>query len=189
MLLRLREKLPFARIAQADATALPFPSAYFDIVMTAHVLHLVPAWREAVQEFRRVLTPGGAYLNLKTWANVGVSVREQMRLHWRGWLASHGVNAELPGLQANTEMQEELQSLGAQLTEVEVAHYSLLFTLREELERFARRIYSDSWEIPDPIFEASVEELETWAAHEYGDLDQQRQGEVRFSIDVARFAG
>jgi ubiquinone/menaquinone biosynthesis C-methylase UbiE len=189
MLMRLQEKFPSARIAQSDASALPFPSACFDIVLTAHVLHLIPTWREALREFRRVLMPEGVYLNLKTWATVGVSVREQIRLHWRRWLESQGMNANLPGVQGNAEIQQELRSLGAQLAEVEVVRYPLLFTLREELERFAARIYSDSWEIPDAIFKASLEDLRSWVEHEYGNLDQQLQDEVRFTIDMARFEG
>jgi len=189
MLMRLQEKFPSARIAQSDASALPFPSACFDIVLTAHVLHVIAPWREALREFRRVLKPGGTYLNVRTWGTVGISIREQMRLHWRRWLESQGVNANLPGVQGNAEIQQELQSLGAQLTEVEVLRYPLKFTLREELERFASRIYSDSWEIPDAIFEASLEELRSWVEHEYSSLDQQLQDEVQFTIDVARFEG
>lgn len=187
MLRRLQEKLPSARIAQADAAYLPFPAACFDAVLTAHVLHLIPTWREVLREIRRVIAPEGVYLNLKTWAAVGVSVREQVRVHWRRWLEARGVNAYLPGVQSGEEFLRELQSMGAHLTEVEVLRYPLKFTLREELERFASRIYSDSWEVPDPIFDASMEELQTWVSHEYADLDQQLEDEVRFAIDVARF--
>ena len=187
MLKRLQEKFPSARIARADASTLPFPTASFDAVLTAHVLHLVPSWREALREFRRVLRPGGVYLNLKTGATVGVSIREQVRVHWRRWLEERGVNAYLPGVQNSEEFQQELQSIGTHLTEVEVLRYPFKFTLGEELERFASRIYSDSWEIPDAIFESSLKELRTWVEHEYGDLAQERADEVRFEIGVARF--
>ena len=70
---------------------------------------------------------------------------------------------------------------------MEVIRYPLTFTLREELERFASRVYSDAWDVPDAIFETSLQELRTWVEHEYRDLDQQRADEVRFVIDVARF--
>jgi SAM-dependent methyltransferase len=188
MLLRLREKYPSAPVAQSDATVLPFPSTCFDFVLTTHVLHLVPNWRGALEEFQRVLKPGGAYLNVTTWGSLGNSIRDQLRLHWRDWLARQGLNAGNPGMQGREQLISELQALGAHLTEVEVIHYSLVFTIGEELERFASRIYSDSWEIPDPIFEASIDELRTWVLHEFSDLDQPREDEVRFSIDVARFA-
>jgi SAM-dependent methyltransferase len=188
MLLRLHEKFPSARIAEADASLLPFPPGYFDGVITAHVLHLIPTWRDALREFRRVLQPGGQYLNLKTWEATGISIRGAIREHWRGWLATQGVDARLPGIQGSAEFRGELVSMGAKLREVEVLRYPLKFTLREELGRFAARVYSDSWEIPDAVFDASLNELGTWVEGEYGDLDEPREDEVRFSIDVARFS-
>lgn len=189
MLRRLQEKFPSARIAQADAARLPFPTAHFDAVLTAHVLHLIPSWREALREFRRVLAPGGAYLNLKTWEAVGVSVRGQIREFWRSWLEARGVDARLQGVRNNAEFLQELESMGARLDLVEVLRYPHIYTLREELERFESRIYSDAWEVPDAIFDASLKDLRAWIDHEYGDLDQTHEEEVRFAIDVARFAG
>jgi SAM-dependent methyltransferase len=187
MLMRLREKFPSARIAQADAASLPFPSSHFEFVMTVHILHLIPPWRDVLREIWRVLKPGGAYLNVKTWGSAGVSIRERLRIFWRDWLETEGFNAHNPGLQDQTEFVKELGSLGAQLSEVEVMRYPLTFTLREELERFASRIYSDSWDIPNPVFDASMKELRTWVEGEYGDLEGPREDEVRFAIDIARF--
>ena len=189
MLGRLKEKLPTVRIAQADATRLPFPTGHFDMVLTVHVLHLIPAWREALHEFKRVLGTGGSYVNVKTWDPVGATIRGQMRGYWRRWLEERGMDANLTGVRSKEDSLPELQSLGARLTEMEVVRYPLSFTLREELERFASRAYSDAWEIPDAIFDASLEALRSWVDHEYGDLDQPRADEVRFAIDVARFEG
>ena len=188
MLKRLQEKFPPARIAQADATYLPFPSAHFEFVMTVHILHLIPSWRDVLREIWRVLQPGGAYLNVKTWGSSGTSIRDRLRIFWRDWLEREGFNANNPGLHDQAEFTRELGSMGAHLSEVEVMRYPLKFTLREELERFASRIYSDSWDIPNPVFDASVQELRTWAESEYGDLDQPREDEVRFAIDIARFS-
>lgn len=187
MLRRLQEKLPTARIAQAEASRLPFPDDSFDALITAHVLHLAAAWREALREFERVLKPGGVYLNLRTWETVGASIRGEMREHWRGWLTSHGVDPRLPGVQSQAELVEELTDMGAQLNEVEVMRYSLKFTLRDQLERFAARTFSDAWEIPDREFESSIQELRAWLEEEYGDFDQPREDEVRFAIDIVRF--
>jgi ubiquinone/menaquinone biosynthesis C-methylase UbiE len=187
MLSRLREKFPSARIAQAEASHLPFPSAHFDVVLTVHVLHLIPTWREALREFRRMLKPNGVYLNVKTWAPVGNSVHEQIRTHWRGWLEARGVSARPVGIQGQEEFQQEIDALNGHSTEVEVIRYSLPFTLREELERYKARVNSDTWEVPDAIYDASLEDLHAWVVHEYGDLDEQVENEVRFVIDVLRF--
>jgi ubiquinone/menaquinone biosynthesis C-methylase UbiE len=189
MLGRLKEKLPGARISQADASRLPFPTGHFDMVLTVHVLHLIPSWREALREFKRVMVPGGRYVNVKTWESVGVSIRGQMRDYWRRWLGERGVDANLTGVRSNEDSLPELQSLGARLTEMEVVRYPLRFTLREQLEHFASRTFSDAWEIPDAIFEASLEALRTWVNQEYGGLDQPRADEVRCVIDVASFEG
>jgi SAM-dependent methyltransferase len=189
MLRRLQEKFPAARIAQSDASALPFSRAEFTFVLTVHVLHLIPSWREVLREIQRVLAPGGAYLNVTTWGSTGDSTRERIRLHWQDGLRTQGMNVGNPGIQGREQFVAELQSMGAQVTEVEVLRYPIAFTLRDQLERIASRIYSDSWDIPDTIFEASVEELRGWVEQEYGDLTQQMQDEVRFAIDIVRFKG
>ena len=79
MLRRLQEKFSSAPLAQADIAHLPFLVNYFDALLTVHVMHLVGPWREALREFRRVLNPGGKYLNIRTYELVGTSLREQMR--------------------------------------------------------------------------------------------------------------
>ena len=44
--------------------ALPFGSARFDVVTTGYGLRNVPDLRQAIQEIRRVLSPGGRLLSL-----------------------------------------------------------------------------------------------------------------------------
>lgn len=189
MLNRLQEKDPSARIVQADATQLPFPSAHFDNVLTVHVLHLIPTWREVLREFRRVLVPGGEYLNAKTWASVGNQIGDQLRTHWREWLAERSVSGQHPGVQDNDQLFQELRSLGAEVNEVEVVRFSEPYILGEEVDRFAARNYSYTWDVPEAIFDASVRDLRTWAEAQFGSLDQQITDEVRFAIDVVRFPG
>jgi SAM-dependent methyltransferase len=187
MLRRLQEKLPMARILQAEASRLPFANARFDVVMTVHVVHLIARWQEALREFQRMLRPGGVYLNVRTYANAGASVREQMRFFWRGWVEEHGAPIHQPGVRDYQKFLEELRSMGAELSEVDVVHYSLPYTLHEEMERFRSRVYSDAWHIPDDVHEASLRALEGWVEQEYGDWDARREDEVRFVIDGAVF--
>ena len=53
-----RERLPDARVVQADAVPLPFPDGTFDLLFTSHFYgHLLPAERAAfLAEARRVAT-------------------------------------------------------------------------------------------------------------------------------------
>jgi ubiquinone/menaquinone biosynthesis C-methylase UbiE len=46
--------------AAADAQAIPFPNAHFDIVIANHMLYHVPDQRGALVEMRRILKPGGS---------------------------------------------------------------------------------------------------------------------------------
>jgi ubiquinone/menaquinone biosynthesis C-methylase UbiE len=187
MLRRLQEKFQQALLAQADAAQLPFPTNHFDALLTIHVMHVVGQWRDALREFRRVLKPGGVYLNIRTYESVGVSVRGQVRDFWRSRVAAHGLDGRHPGVQNRKELLHELQVIGAHLSEVEAARFTHTYTLREELERFETRMYSDTWGIPDALFEATLQEVRIWVAREYGGLDCQLEEQVRFAIDVARF--
>jgi len=187
MLARQREKYPAARLAQSDAASLPFPTGSFDAVLTVHVMHLIGPWRAALREFKRVLKSNGVLLNVRTYEAVGVSIRSQMRDTWRSWLETQGVDTRHPGAQSGEEVRAELQSLGAHLKEVEVIRFSTSYTVRSELDRYVRRIFSDTWSVPEPIYQASLAELSAWSAREYGDLDQERVETIRFVFDVASF--
>lgn len=55
------EGLPVS-LQKADAAALPFPDASFDVVYSFGVLHIIPDVDRALSEIRRVLKPGGVLL-------------------------------------------------------------------------------------------------------------------------------
>lgn len=188
MLKRFQEKFPSAPITQVDANMLPFQTARFEAVLTVHVLHLIPAWRDVLREIRRVLAPGAVYLNVRTWDSTGTSIGQQIRTFWRGWLSARGVDAGPVGVRNHDEFLQEIQTAGATVTEVEAVRFSKSFHLGEELERFGSRVYSETWDIPDAIFDASIKELRAWVMHEYGSLDREIDDEVRFVIHAVRFA-
>jgi len=52
---------PPVALVCGDAAALAFPDAVFDAVVLFGMLHHVTAWREAIAEAYRVLTPGGVF--------------------------------------------------------------------------------------------------------------------------------
>src|SRR5438270_5894482 len=82
MVARLVEKAggrpPFP-LALADAAALPFPEDAFGAALASHVLHLIPAWQEAVAELVRVVRPRGVVLVELTdsWSEVFTDVRRR----------------------------------------------------------------------------------------------------------------
>lgn len=188
MMARQREKYPAAQVAQADAARLPFASRQFDALLTVHVIHLVGPWREALGEFRRVLRPGGVYIN--PWGGpAGDSADERLRAFWWSRVEVRGFSRRRPGVQSREELLDELRALGATLAEIDVTRYSNPLAPRKVIEAIAARVYSDTWDIPDDILEATLSELREWAAREYGDVDRVVQQERRFVLDVARFQG
>ncbi len=155
MLSRQREKYPAARLLRADAAFLPFPSHHFDAVLVVHVMHLIGPWKDALHEFKRLLHAGGVFLNVGTNEPVEKSVRGQLHDHWQDWLKAQGVDTRHPGAQSGEEVLAELRSQGARLEEVDVVRFPHSYTLRLELERYARRVSSDTWSVPDAIFQTS----------------------------------
>jgi demethylmenaquinone methyltransferase/2-methoxy-6-polyprenyl-1,4-benzoquinol methylase len=70
MLSLAKKRLPRAVIVTAEAKNLPFPDASFDLVTISFATRNLnldrPRLLEALREFRRVLKPGGVFLNLET---------------------------------------------------------------------------------------------------------------------------
>jgi ubiquinone/menaquinone biosynthesis C-methylase UbiE len=187
MLSRLREKYPAARLLQADAAYLPFASAHFDAVLVVHVMHLIGPWREALREFKRLLRQGGVLLIVSTYEAVGRSIRGEMRNHWRDWVGKRGIDTRHPGARSDQELRTELESLGARWTEVEAVRFPHSYNLRAELDRYEGRIFSDTWSVPEGIYQESLSELRDWATREFGDLDREIEEMSRFVFDAAYF--
>lgn len=186
MMTRLRAKNSAARLAQADAIRLPFASHTFDAVLTTHVLHLIGAWREALVEFKRVITAGGVLLT--AWQHhLDRSAGQALHEYWRSRVEAHGGHWQRPGAQGPSEFSEALQQLASSYEEVELLRYTTTGIPRTELDEIAGRINSDSWAVPDAICEIALKETRDWSAREYGDLDQPYTVEACFMLHVTHF--
>jgi ubiquinone/menaquinone biosynthesis C-methylase UbiE len=186
MMALLRQKFPLSRLAQADASRLPFPAGCFDALLTCHVMHLVGPWRQALGEYRRVLKPAGVYINAHT-ERLGESIRVQIRRFWEERVASSGPVPQRPGVRDDDELRAELAAMGASLQKIEVVRFARLITAREVIQRIADRTQSATWYIPDEQFEASIWDVWAWAGNEFADLDREYPEEAQFVLDVARF--
>ncbi len=187
MMSKLREKHPAAHLAQADASRLPFTTGQFDAVLTTHVMHLIGPWREALREYRRVLKPGGVYIDSTQWHDAS-SQLSRIRDHWRQRVEAHGAQWRRPGAQTHDELDAEVRGLGGQVDSVEVLRYTATGTPRERLDQIHSRVCSDAWDVSDDVFEETFHEITAWTLEEIGPLDTPISEERRFVLRIARFA-
>jgi SAM-dependent methyltransferase len=188
MMARQRTKSDRARLACASLLALPFGDNRFDALLTAHVLHLIAAWQEALVEFRRVLRPGGVYIDARSESQEESHSRRAMR-YWREWLlARDGLpHGEHLGPWAWAEVDPALRAMGVTVTTLEPVTYTTRYTMRNRVQRTRERSYSSSWDVPDDLLAASADALEAWIVSEYGGLDVELEDEEVFRLHVARF--
>jgi ubiquinone/menaquinone biosynthesis C-methylase UbiE len=186
MMGKLRAKYPAAHLAQADASHLPLAAQQFDAVLTTHVMHLIGPWREALREYRRVLKPGGVYIDSTQWHDKTSPLR-LIRDHWRELVEAQGAQWRRPGAQSPDEILAELQALGAQIEEVEVLRYYSTSTPREVLEAIHSRVCSDAWDVPDHVLETTFNAITAWTKEEFKHLDEPISTERRFVLRITKF--
>jgi ubiquinone/menaquinone biosynthesis C-methylase UbiE len=188
MLDELRRKLGSAphrlRLVEADATALPFEDATFDVAISAHVLHLIPHWRRALSEVRRVLEPGGLLLYChQEFDESGAHLVFSRR--WEEILAPSGVDLGRPGAR-KPEVLRALREQGADLETTVAASWREETTVGEVLERYANRTHSSDWRIPDEVFGDAIRDLREWADEGYPSAETPLADEITLSLTVAR---
>lgn len=66
--------MPAATFAVADAAAPPLPAGSFDLVLSRHVLWALPDRAAALQNWLRLLTPGGALLLVEGFWSTGAGL-------------------------------------------------------------------------------------------------------------------
>jgi SAM-dependent methyltransferase len=175
MMQRLLANLPAGAsrppLVQGAAERLPLAAAGFDAVLSVHVFHLIPDWRAAVAEVRRVLRPGGIFLAGYEWREAeapGARLMDQ----WRTIVQTHSAGVVSPtlgpGAHDFADIRAELLAGGATLQEVTVGAWTTTRTLARNLEAIEHRTWSSTWGLPDDFFAACLTELREWAAETLG---------------------
>jgi SAM-dependent methyltransferase len=111
------EVLPQVEIRHGDASQMPFPDEFFDVVYSRAVLHHVHEPKAVLTEVARVLKPGGiAYVSLHLYSSPNGSL--DPRLMFGGntelcWAHLRPDNSLVPGASLNTLRLEEWRGLFA----------------------------------------------------------------------------
>jgi len=166
------EGLEAPALVRGDATRLPFRAGSFDAVIEVHVLHLIPDWLEAVAEVRRVLVPSGVLLvSRRLWdRSEGDGPRALVRKRHARILAERGLRPARIGVRGDDEMITSLLEAGGWVEELEPVSWRERETWAENLEILERRVWSESWLIPEGPWRDAVRRLRADLAAEGVDL-------------------
>ncbi|HEY9763083.1 MAG TPA: class I SAM-dependent methyltransferase [Trichocoleus sp.] len=170
-------------LVNADATALPFEPASFDVAIASHILHLIPDWHKAMVEIRRVLKSEGVFIYFHH-PNRGVATYHEVDQQWAEILARHGYQSSFKGA-VTEDVLAYLTEQGAELETVVVAEVRHTRTLAEVLQAYCDRIYSSFWQIPDAVFNAALEDLLTWASATFPSQDVQIESSYSLILTAA----
>ncbi|HEX8995575.1 MAG TPA: class I SAM-dependent methyltransferase [Ktedonobacterales bacterium] len=179
MIDRLRAKYAAARTAHpaapwgeleitlGDISALPFAASAFDAVIAVHVLHLVPQWRQALDEALRVLRPGAPLLLGQDVAH-GSYVSHPLQDEWVQIVRELGFEPRRVGAESFNEILAAARGRGLRVEEWMVADWVAASTPAEGFDDIAGRVWSLTWLVPDDLFAESTRRLEAWARRRYG---------------------
>ncbi len=177
MLERLRATMPTDRpppaLIQGDINWLPMAGRSFDAVVAVHVFQLLPDWAMALSEVRRVLPPGGVFLNGYEWRppdSPGARLMER----WRSILAEVGPAALAAGARDFNDLRANLVQTGAACEECAVGQWVATRTLARQLETIEHRTWSPAAGLSQDQLARCLAELSSWAIATFGALDQER---------------
>lgn len=180
MMLRLRENAGDAVVplVQADATRLPFRTGAFTSALASHVLHLIPHWREAVDELIRVVRPGGLLIVLRgaRGRTRDQGVREDDPWHQRirrRFFVEAGNPSWPPGLDSMDELDERMKEV-ASVHELPELMEEGTSTINELMRALEEGWWAACWSIDEQTRKSAAATARAWAEREYGDLDERR---------------
>ncbi|NDJ54933.1 MAG: class I SAM-dependent methyltransferase, partial [Chloroflexi bacterium] len=187
MLSRLIEKRSdeTLHVAQADATRLPLPSDHFDAVLVVHVLHLIPNWREALDELRRVLKPGSALLMAGGggWyrdANIAPLREAFVEASGQDKLSQVGLSWE--------DQDDEFTQLGWQREgERHSFHFTGMGSPARLIAMYENRVFSSCWPLSDAQVAAGVKAMRALAAERFDDLETEFEIASEFGVEIYRY--
>lgn len=190
MLTKLRHNLAgnetVPAIILADAARAPFAGGSFNAVLAVHVLHLIAKWKSVLEEVRRVLVEGGCFITGYNWRH-GEDPVARLRKHHNEFLKTRGIVKDNLFLDKYEDIKTWLTGSGAVLHEFSAAEWKKTCTLQEEIQHLYNRAWSETWDIPEPLYQESLREVVHWCRKMFNDLDQPFQVTRKFIWQVYRW--
>jgi ubiquinone/menaquinone biosynthesis C-methylase UbiE len=194
MLERYRAKaaaagLPPPRVLRADAGRLPFRDAGVDVVLEVHVLHLVPDWRRALDEVRRVLAPGGMLLHAGggAYERGSGSPRDQVIGRFDELAFADDRTPKVVGAASRRQVLDALAAMGGRLEELAPVTWEEPETYAEALRWVEGRVFSSHWRLPDERWRSAAAQVRAELEATHPDLGVPQSSRHNFTFTTIRF--
>ena len=158
-------------IAIADALNLPFAGGAFGGAVAAHVLHLIPRWKGALDEIVRVVRPGGVLIGSRGGRTYGGEWWHAVR---RQFFRAAGDPPWPPGMDRIEELDEEMAARGAQVTKLNEISQADSVSVNQLLSMLDQGIWSACWTIDPDTRRRAATSARVWAEANLGDLEEKR---------------
>ena len=176
MLSRLRENLGRDKafpLIRGDTTRLAVGDATVGSAVACHVLHLIPNWRAAVLELKRVIRPGGVFL-----LDLGGGPGGIWKTLFRKVVGQLGKAEPRIGLNDLSQLEDLVRQLGGRSTALERVVSTGTCSVAAVLQTFEAQIHAWTWDVPKPEMAAAVDRVRAWALDHVGDLELSREVET-----------
>jgi ubiquinone/menaquinone biosynthesis C-methylase UbiE len=153
---------------EADATALPFPEAAFDIAVVVHLFYFIQKWRRAADEMLRVVTNSGPVVLMHTGMGTEISFLND---RYKELCAEHGCPIRPVGVRSTREVVGYFTSLGCRAEWIRDRWRWTSYTqLDKALSYIRSRAYSFTTFAPDDVHSMAIERLESELRDRFGSL-------------------
>lgn len=166
------------QVAVSDATTLPFRDASMGAALAAHVLHLIPHWRSALNELARVVRSSGvvvADVGNCVSPGIGTAIRER-------FCQEAGITRPFPGTQDRRAVDAHMRSLGARPRTLGPISETASTTIREHIASLEEGVYSYTWQVGEAERRAAAARTEAWARREFGPVDRTHRQRGRIVL-------
>lgn len=195
MMARLREKtLNTVHLVRADVRYAPFKNYTFDAVLAVHILHLVPDWKKALVEAKRVLKPDGVMMVAGEGGNRLFSLQmltgdmPAAVVERAAEIADKlGMKERRVGMVGAGEAIEALTELGAAVTLPPPIEHKMELSLNILLALIAGRAFSALWDVPQATLDSCVADLKKLFQDGFGSLEKKIPFPRRFEMVRAIF--
>lgn len=183
------ERLPPPAVVRGDATRMPLGDGLFDGVIEFHVLHLIPVWRRAVAEVRRVLVPGGALIVARRYwtRSEGDGPRSLARRRHNDILVEWGLVSERVGIRGDADMVRGFEELGGRVEDLAPVSWWDRQSWAENLDLLERRVWSHSWRVPEAPWLEAARRLRSELAADGVDLEAPVMVERHVDLSTVHF--